>query len=273
MVIVKLIGGLGNQMFQYAAAKALALEKKQTLIIDASAFEYYKKRAYELHIFKVKIKHLSFFVKLKVKILSFMGYLKIFEEKQFNYDPEFFNQKIKNVCLKGYFQSELYFKKYAQEIKSDFKLKATLKEQTIQTIAQMKQQNSVSLHIRRGDFLTVSMHNTNKTVYYKRATNYIETKVKQPVYYVFSDEIEWVKENFETQFETHFIDFNPDNTSFEDLILMSCCQHNIIANSSFSWWGAWLNENPDKLVVAPQNWFNDQTINYKDVVPQNWIKL
>lgn len=273
MIIVQLIGGLGNQMFQYAVAKALSLEKKQQLVIDASAFETYKLHQFGLHRFAAPLKFYNFFLKLKIKFYKLFGNYLIYKEKQFNYDVDFFTQKGTNVYLEGYFQSELYFKKYAQEIRADFEITAPLKQKTIQLIANMKEENAVSIHIRRGDYLRVSMHNTDKSIYYQMATAYIESKIQNPIYYVFSDDMDWVKENFKTNFETHYIDFNDTFSNYEDLKLMASCKHNIIANSSFSWWGAWLNANPSKIVIAPQKWFNDEKLNYSDVVPVDWIKL
>ena len=101
----------------------------------------------------------------------------------------------------------------------------------------------------------------------------IESKINKPVYFIFSDDMPWVKQNFKTKFETIYVDFNDASTNYEDLKLMTSCKHNIIANSSFSWWGAWLNKNPNKMVIAPTKWFNDETRDYKDVIPKNWIKI
>jgi hypothetical protein len=129
------------------------------------------------------------------------------------------------------------------------------------------------LHIRRGDYLTNIVHNTNKEDYYKNAIKLIEEKVKNPVFYIFSDEIEWVKQNFDIKYPTVYVDFNDALTNFEDIKLMSSCKHNIIANSSFSWWSAWLNENSNKIVIAPKQWFTDVSRNTKDIIPKSWIKI
>jgi hypothetical protein len=117
------------------------------------------------------------------------------------------------------------------------------------------------------------LHNTSKEEYYNKALEIVENKINNPVYFVFSDDMEWVKANFSTKQETIFIDFNDASTNFEDLKLMTSCKHNIIANSSFSWWGAWLNKNPDKIVIAPKRWFNDDSINTNDIIPTNWVKI
>jgi Glycosyl transferase family 11 len=273
MIVIKIIGGLGNQMFQYAAAKALSLEKKQQLVIDTTTFDNYKLHQFGLKNFATRLTFYNFISKTRAKLHNFFGNFTVYKEKQFNYNPDFFAQNTSSIYLEGYFQSERYFKKYENIIRTDFHITEPLKEKTIALINKMKYENAVSIHIRRGDYLQHAVHNTDKTEYYSLATQYLETKISNPVYYLFSDDMTWVKNNFKTNFETHYVDFNDASTNYEDLKLMSSCKHNIIANSSFSWWGAWLNSNPDKIVIAPQKWFNDQSRDYSDVLPENWIKL
>lgn len=273
MIIIQLLGGLGNQMFQYAAAKALSLENNQQLVIDTTAFDTYKLHQFGLKNFATQLRFYNFISKSRAKLHKFLGNFTVYKEKQFNYNPDFFAQKTTTIYLEGYFQSELYFKKYEKEIRSEFEITAPLKRETIQFLDKMKHENAVSIHIRRGDYLQHEIHNTDKTEYYSLAMQYIETSVFNPVYYLFSDDMNWVKENFKINFETHYVDFNDASTNYEDLKLMSCCKHNIIANSSFSWWSAWLNTNPNKIVIAPQKWFNNESRDYSDVLPESWIKL
>lgn len=273
MIIIQLIGGLGNQMFQYAAAKTLSLEKKQQLVIDISAFETYNVHQFGLNTFAARLTFYNFITKMIAKLHKFFGNFAVYKEIHFNYNADFFAQKTTTTYLEGYFQSELYFKKYENEIRADFEITAPLKEKTIALLHKMKDENAVSIHIRRGDYLLHQIHNTNKTEYYKLAMDYIEARISNPVYYLFSDDMNWVKANFKTNFETHYVDFNDASTNYEDLKLMSSCKHNIIANSSFSWWSAWLNANPGKIVIAPQKWFNDKSMDYSDVLPESWIKL
>lgn len=273
MIIVQLIGGLGNQMFQYAAAKAFSLEKKQQLVVDTTALVTYKLHQFGLNNFVAQLNHYNFIAKSVVKLHKLFGRFAVYKEKQFDYNRDFFTQNAATLYLEGYFQSELYFKKYEKEIRTDFEIASPLKDKTLQLLDKMKLENAVSIHIRRADYLQHAIHNTDKSEYYKSAMNYIELKISNPVYYLFSDDMSWVKDNFKTDFETHFVDFNDVLTNYEDLKLMSSCKHHIIANSSFSWWSAWLNPNPNKIVIAPQKWFNDETVNYSDVVPESWIKL
>jgi hypothetical protein len=273
MIVVQLIGGLGNQLFQYAAAKSLALEKKQKLCIDVSPFENYKLHHYALHHFNVVCsiyKKPNRYVK---KLIPFFRNNSIYKEVDFGFNENLSELKGANIFLEGYFQSEKYFLAFEKEIRNDFEILTPLKTITKNTIAQIEAVNSVSIHIRRGDYLTNPLHNTAKESYYEKALELIESRIQNPVFFVFSDDMDWVKLNFSTKHKTIFIDFNDALTNFEDLKLMSSCQHNIIANSSFSWWGAWLNANPDKIVIAPKLWFNDSSINSNDIIPNTWIKI
>lgn len=273
MIVVKLIGGLGNQMFQYATAKALALEKKQKLYIDTSAFKNYDLHAYGLHHFNIKAKEYKQKSKWYRKIKNKLKLVTNYKEASFRFNPELFKIKTKDTFLYGYFQSEDYFLNHRTTLLEDFKITSKLKKETEVLLNNISKTNAVSIHIRRGDFLQHDVHNTSKADYYNTAMQCIEDKIEQPTYYLFSDDIEWVKNNFKTNFKAVFVDFNDALTGFEDLKLMSHCQHNIVANSSFSWWSAWINTNPDKIVIAPKKWFNGDQYDYTDVVPKSWIKI
>lgn len=274
MIVLRISGGLGNQMFQYAAAKALSLDKKKRLRIDISLFEEYKLHAYGLNHLNVKTKFYQEDTIWKKRLKKlFKRTTFIYREPTFNYNIDLFKIKADDIFLEGYFQSEKYFIKYENIIRKEFRIIAQLKKKTIDTLAYIQSVDAVSIHFRRADYIGNPVHETDKTEFYKQALQIIESKVENPVYFLFSDDMPWVKENFTTNFETHYIDFNNAETNYEDLKLMSSCKHNIIANSSFSWWGAWLNNNPDKIVVAPKLWFNDETIDTSDLIPINWIKL
>ena len=140
----------------------------------------------------------------------------------------------------------------------------------------ISQTNSVSLHIRRGDYVsnqkTNQTHGTCDLDYYQRCITEIEKEVENPYFFVFSDEIEWVKENLKINHPAEYVDQNTGDKSYEDMRLMSQCKHNVIANSSFSWWGAWLNSYPDKIVFAPKRWFASDKHNTKDLIPEGWKK-
>ncbi len=273
MIVVKLIGGLGNQMFQYAAAKALALSQNKKLQIDKSAFENYKVHQYGLHHFNIEAFFFSsesrFVKRLRAIFFNNLDY----QEKDFGYNDEFFGLHGDWIFLTGYFQSEKYFKQYEKEIRADFIITSPLKKSTSDMVLQMQGTNAVSIHFRRGDYVGNALHDTKNEAYYHSAVALMESKVENPVFYVFSDDILWAKQNFTAKSKIVFVDFNDALSNFEDIMLMSNCKHNIITNSSFSWWGAWLNNNQDKIVIAPRIWFNDLSINVNDLVPENWIKL
>ncbi len=273
MIVINLIGGLGNQMFQYAAARALSLDKNTKLELNVAAFQEYTLHAYGLNHFALPQNTYKKPSRVQRKIMQLFKNKKVYVEKEFTYNPSFFKLKGNPIFLEGYFQCEQYFIKYESEIRADFEITTPLKSKTLETITKMQSVNSVALHFRRGDYLLHEMHNTEKENYYKDAMKMIEDKIDTPVYFLFSDDMDWVKENITSNFETHYIDFNDAATNYEDLKLMASCKHNIIANSSFSWWGAWLNKHPNKIVIAPKIWFNDTTFDYKDVVPKSWIRL
>jgi len=136
--------------------------------------------------------------------------------------------------------------------------------------------NSISIHIRRADYLdknTNEKHGCCSMDYYRQAINYMSKMVEKPTFFIFSDDIEFSKHALKSPFQVRFVDHNGPEKNYEDLILMSNCSHNIIANSTFSWWAAWLNRNPDKIVIAPSRWFTDSRLNSNNIIPDKWLKL
>lgn len=287
MIIIKLKGGLGNQMFQYAVAKHLSIKNNTELLLDLRQYKKDDKRSYDLKFFNTNVNVASkkdidkiinektiFLKKLLIKI-NILKNNNIIKEKDFRFDPTILNTK-NNAYLDGYFQSELYFKEIKDSVKKDFMLKNTLISENISNIKNtINKFNSVSMHIRRGDYVLNKKineyHGLLDIKYYINSVALIKQKVKEPKFFIFSDDIEWCKENFNNR--NLDINFIEGLRNYEDLELMKSCKHNIIANSSFSWWGAWLNENPNKIVVAPKKWFNDESINTTDLIPQKWIKI
>lgn len=293
MIIVKIIGGLGNQMFQYAAARRLAEKHSTALKLDVTGFDEYKLHKYGLHCFqisdcpatKTEIELIrgnqNILNRLKRKIGSKIGFNNpknkgwIFE-KHFNFDAEILEAP-DNVLLEGYWQSEKYFVDIADILRREFVIKYQQDIQSQKFADFIKGTESVSLHVRRADYVHDSL--TNKVFgtcdrdYYDRGVRYIGDRVSNPHLFIFSDEPQWAKDNLKFDIPMTFVDCNDASRNYEDLRLMSICKHNIIANSSFSWWGGWLNANPYKLVIAPQKWFNDESRNTKDLIPEQWIKL
>lgn len=295
MIIVKLHGGLGNQMFQYAIGRKLSLLDKTELKLDLSFlldrtprpnFTY---RDYNLNIFNLKIElatqeeinlfinYLDSKIKRKIYTYLFLGRNnKYIDEKQFTCDPDIF-KLTGNLYLDGYWQTEKYFSDIKNILCNDFTIKISQDKKNQEMIKTIKNTNSVSIHIRRGDYIEnkqiYNVHGICDLDYYYSCINLFLKKLKNPHFFIFSDDHQWAKENLKLDCPMIFVDYNDASKNYEDLRLMSQCRHNIIANSTFSWWGAWLNQNPDKIVYAPQKWFNDSSRNTKDLIPDQWIKL
>lgn len=286
MVAVELIGGLGNQMFQFATARALALSRNEKLLLDQHLFADYELHSYGLNHFNIDsvflekektiFEPLSFTRKAKAILLQKNIY-HLYTEKDLTYNEKLFEFSHKNIFLKGYFQSEKYFIQFENQLRKDFEIKSPLKKETTNLLKIIEAENSVSLHIRRGDYVSNpsanAVHGTCDLNYYHRAIEIINEKIENPIFFIFSDDIDWAKENLKLENTTYFVDFNDASTNYEDLKLMSTCKHNIIANSSFSWWGAWLNSNKSKTVIAPLRWFKTDIHNSKDIIPESWMKI
>jgi hypothetical protein len=296
MKFVALSGGLGNQLFVYAFCLELRNRGHKVVlfkpnILGSASCDH---QGYELKkIFYIQefTDLLSFFCSnllsvyyfaLKLYPLSvrkfFLKLINVYSvavPNNFIFYPEIFNFKHKNEIFWGTWQSEKYFSNSKKEVLNAFKFRNTLISKINKEMGmQIQVENSVSIHIRRGDYLTsphgVGFINICSLNYYIRAVNYIHEHIKNPKFYVFSDDPDWVKENLVIE-NAKYINHNTGKDSWQDMYLMSICKHNIIANSSFSWWGAWLNQNVNKIVIAPKKWW--AFFEEDDVVPDNWIKL
>ncbi len=283
MIITKIIGGLGNQMFQYAAGRRLAHKLDVELKLDISAFDNYKLRAYGLSVFNIKEKFATAeeIEKLsgrKVGAIETVWSVIFNRPKTYfrNLQPWFDPRILKlhdNIFLEGYWQSEKYFSDISEIIRQDFTIRAPQTGKNKELAQLIEQSNSVSLHIRRDDYL----QKANKRFvncdlhYYINSLNYLTKELQKPHFFVFSDDIPWAKDNLKG-YPLTFVDINNESTNHEDLRLMSQCKHHIIANSSFSWWGAWLNPKKDKMVLAPKKWFKNPLYN-RDIIPTNWLKI
>lgn len=292
MVIANLIGGLGNQMFQYAAGRAVSLAHNALLKLDISGFASYElHQGFELE----RIFNCSVEIAKVSDVNSIFGWqsnsiirrllskpnMLVFRSKGFVIEPHFhYWPGIKNVpsdCyLTGYWQSEKYFAEFTDLIRNDFTFKLPMECKNVEIANQINQVNAVSLHVRRGDYVrntnTTATHGLCSLAYYHAAIQYVAERVEQPEFFVFSDDIAWVRNNLKIDFPCQYVDHNHGLDSYNDMRLMSSCKHHIIANSSFSWWGAWLNPNADKIVVAPKRWFANQT-DTRDLSPQSWVRL
>ena len=277
---IKLTGGLGNQMFQFAAGYAVARKNDVKLSLDLRRYDQrLDHNGFELQ--KV------FNIYSKVSILNnpenftFINFKEIlskiditysnFKEQHFHYTNEILDVP-KHCSLNGYWQSELYFKSYAEEIREIFSFINKLDKKNLLIANDIKKNNSISIHIRRGDYLLKKNYNHNQDLreYYTKAIKESSKYFNNPKYFIFTDDPLWVAENFIVDYSNIIVDVNHAAKSFLDMYLMSLCKANIIANSSFSWWGAWLNNKQDKIVYAPNNWFKDKSICIDDLFPNSW---
>lgn len=284
MVICKISGGLGNQLFQYAAGKSLALRRNTELLLDTSYFKEDGLRNFELDSFNINLKIAdrdlvkNFIIrsvagKIRDRILP-IKFRKVYKEPFFHFDKNFFNAD-SDVYLKGYWQSEKYFNPVKETIKTDLAIKPGIIERVKPFGDELASSASVAVHIRRADYtkeVHKEYHGILEKDYYHSAIQLIIKKTKDARFYFFSDSIKWVKENLGMPGAV-YVSGEITKNHLEDLYLMSQCNHNIIANSSFSWWGAWLNSNPGKIVIAPKNWFNKGPKDTYDLYPDDWIIL
>lgn len=301
MIIVRINGGLGNQMFQYATGLAISMHNKSELLLDTSDLKSKKnetRRELLLPNFNVSIRiatgegfsrikipsteNSDLLSKIKRKVFriteSFkpLGQRKFIVEPYFEFCPEILNIE-DNCYLSGVWQSEKYFKSIESVIRESFTLKNSPSIKTKDWVEKVSGCNSVSIHIRRGDYVhsqkTNRLHGVCSLDYYNQAIDFICNKVDSPIFFIFSDDIDWVKKNLKINSPLFYIS-DKNIPDYEELIIMSNCKNNITANSSFSWWGAWLNRNASKITIAPKQWFSESShISTRDLIPKEWISL
>jgi hypothetical protein len=291
MIIVKLKGGLGNQLFQYATGRAIAERTGMTLKLDVSSYQSDALRNYRLRAYPVVDKfataeeieclnpskaHYARWTASRIRnaLKPYYGrsYLK---ERGFPFDPAILQVR-QPVYLNGYWQSEKYFADIADVLVREFTPASPLSPENEALVVRMAASSSVSLHIRRGDYVAspeaLRVHGVVPLDYYRQAMSLMAGRVPAPHFFIFSDDMAWVQENLSADHPMTFVGSERSNQDYDDLRLMSCCRHHITANSSFSWWGAWLNRRPDKIVVAPQKWFA-APIDTRDLIPAGWIRV
>ena len=297
MIVVKLMGGLGNQMFQYAFARNLALKNNTDLKIDLSFLldrtprDNFIFRNFDLDIFNLKVEtietiQLENFLSEKKRSLfeRFLGKKQtmnseIVKESFFYFDENHFVIN-ENVYLEGYWQTEKYFSEIEAIIRNDFSFKFPLSDLEKKMIDEIMASDSVCVNFRRTDFVNLKnsadTHGVTEMDYYEKAIQLIAEKVNTPHFYIFSDDIEWCKENVVLNYPVTFIDHQFKGFKFSSYLqLMKSCKHFIIPNSTFAWWAAWLAEHTDKIVIAPKNWFKDEVLQNQtgDILPFNWIRI
>lgn len=268
MIIIRLIGGLGNQCFQYAVGRHLAEIHNTELKIDLSEYETYKLHKYSLGHLNIKENFAS-----SEEIASSHKV----REKHLHFDPEILSLP-DGVLLQGYWGTEKYFTGIADIIRREFAVKQELSGRDKEMARLIASSESVSVHIRRADYLqSVDPEQIVQSCglgYYAAAVARIAGVVAKPHFFVFTDDKAWVLENFKLQYPFTLVDHNGPDKNYEDMRLMSLCRNNIITNSTFSWWAAWLNNYPGKIVIAPNKWFTEKARNSaKDVIPDSWVKV
>ncbi|KHJ39622.1 glycosyl transferase family 11 [Pedobacter glucosidilyticus] len=282
MIVVKIMGGIGNQLFQYAVGRQLALKNQTELKLDLSSFDNLNHRPFRLNIFdisiiKAKKEDIPYVIrtptpyklKLIVNLLS-VSKLKLYREKHFNFDPEVLDLT-NNFYLYGYWQCEKYFSSIKDIIIKDLKFNKEINSNLKKLSGLIQNSDSISLHVRRGDYVGNEHHNVLSIEYYIKAIDIITLNLENPIIFIFSDDIEWCTNNLKINFPHYFISGNED---WEDLKLMTLCNHNILANSSFSWWGAYLGTYKNKKVIGPKKWLTDKN-GYitSDILPEKWLKI
>ena len=294
MIITKLMGGLGNQLFQYAAGRRLAQVRGAELKLDITGFtnpNYRTKRHYELAPFNVTqslaseedITRLTrpYYGPLprlinritRKKERPPVSYIK---EMHYHFDPNILDLP-DDVYLEGYWQSARYFDDIAELIRKEVTVRDSLVGRNSNLAQEISSCPAVSLHVRRGDYvhneITHHTHGICDLDYYSQAVAFIASRVNNPVFFIFSDDPAWVHEHLRLSYSVRIVDHNGPEHGYEDMRLMSLCHHHIIANSSFSWWGAWLNPSKRKIVIAPKRWFNNYDADTSDLYPDSWVRL
>lgn len=295
MIIVRLRGGLGNQLFQFAAAYSLARSKGVELKSDLYTYTKHPFRKYELGHFNIELPEAT-----RGEVHQFTGsnpvarylnkknnYLNcpnVFAQPHYHFYEDFFSLP-SSVYLSGYWQSEKYFTHVADSLRKIITPAVSLDSQNADMVATVRSSDSVAIHIRRSDYVTGSFFQPKGLDYYERALNEINTRISTPQYFLFSDDTAWARQKFSHLKDATFIGHNKGDDSFKDLLLMSACRNQVIANSTFSWWAAWLNDNPGKTVIAPAKWFHNTWLtkkepvypcrfyNTKDLLPSTWTHL
>jgi hypothetical protein len=290
MIVTRICGGLGNQMFQYAAGRRLALLRGTGLLLDLSSLDDPRvptPRRYELGAYPIRATIASAAELEAVAARRDSLAARIARracgsrrgaatERHFHFDPEVLELP-DGSCLEGYWQSERYFADVADDVRRELTLERPAAGRNALLLERIDACNAVSVHVRRGDYVTVpqtnAIHGVCPLDYYREAARYVAERVADPVFFVFSDDPHWVRDHLRLDGETVLADHNRPDAAPEDMRLMSRCAHHVIANSTFSWWGAWLDPRPDKIVVAPRRWFQEGKLDTSDLVPASWIRL
>lgn len=288
MVVVRIKGGLGNQLFQYASAYALAKRLNQSLKIDSSFFSNQTLRSYKLQLLNIKFLENIDKLPLGVQLLKNKYLNKVMRklhitipirkplyllENRSKIVKQFFTITSNDVYVDGYYQSEKYFKEYRNELVSQFTPKYRLNSEYLSALKKINDCNSVAIHVRRGDFLKAQYNSYQNHYllgkeYYYNSLLYMNKKLNKPYFYWFSDDVPWVVSQFGTRENFIYISMHTKNQDIDEFMLMKSCKNIITANSTFSWWAAWLNENSNAIRVCPAKIYGNI-----EMIPNEWIKI
>jgi hypothetical protein len=277
MIIVDLYGGLGNQMFQYAAAYRLALELNTELILNTHALKYDSRRSYALNAFWVNNQIIEFDVEHASALKKHLYGIPTLLTKHKEVEEFVHDQNLKFLTghchINGYWQNPDYFRDIKDVIASVFSLRSP-SPGFLKLLHEIRAQPSISMHVRRGDFISHSLAQSKHDVcgydYYCQALQLMQVHGLTMPVYIFSDDHYWCRQHFANLNNVHFVQTTSDA---EDMILMAECRFNIIANSTFSWWAAWLNKHTDKVIIAPDPWLKNTLLPYQHLIPEEWMTL
>ena len=292
MIAVRLKGGMGNQMFQYAFGLAMAARLGTDLwldcgvLLDRARGKDFVYRDFDLDIFQaeanflVRPERLRFLYKLKsatwsrqVKQYALKG-LPVEKEPHFHVDENLLAQPKDEVAYDGWWQSQRYFEEVETDVRKAFTFKAPILAESAELLSRIQGANSVCLNVRRTDFLTTPTLNSTNLDYFMRGVEQMAELVDSPHFFIFSDDIAWCREHLKLPHPTEVVGHEHKGFKFGNYLqLMKACKNFIIPNSSFAWWAVWLNENEDKKVIAPANWFNEGDYDTKDLVPESWMRI
>ncbi len=292
-VVVGISGGLGNQMFQYAAGRALAIRRNAPLFLDISWFSGRTDRSFALHSFLISAYLVggdkpgagnfgarspwgSITDRIMRRLARNRMGVPIHRERSFGFDPAVLELSAP-IYMDGYWQSEKYFVEFRDVISGDFSLSTALGDKSKEMLSMIVDEDAVCVHVRRGDYISnqvaSKIHGVCPVRYYERGVDIAVEGLARPHCFVFSDDPVWVRANLYLPVRTTVVDINDADDAHRDIALMTACKRFVVANSSLSWWGAWLSDASDKRVVAPARWFNDPKKDTSDLIPSSWIRV
>jgi len=288
MIVVKLQGGLGNQLFQYAMGKAMAklhaspFALDQDFLMDRTAGkgEHFVFRDYDLDVFSIHVNIAPKGEQLRYtsqsmwdKITSGFKSKHVYKEPFFQFDAHALQQS-PDVYLDGYWQSPIYFESVEKELRKEFQFVHPIEEISSALYRKIQSTDSICINVRRDDFLNSTFHGVCDMRYFTPAIQHMAEQLGNPHLFVFSDDKQWCKENFNPGIPMDIVGDEHNGYKYSNkLQLMTLCKHFIIPNSTFAWWAVWLSNKKDSIVIAPKRWFAEPSIHTEDLIPSHWLRF